>query len=170
MHNITRPYLYLALIAAFMLESAFLNLLNIAGIRPELMLILLVFIGLHCDYRLTLEAGVACGLLRGAMSTGPVIIHVATYSLCSLFAVYCSKRVYKKNFLMQIILLFFIAAAANGLNIFARSIMNSSALFNTSAQSATISYLFAISIYTAFLSPPVFFCLSKYFKFKGEDL
>ncbi len=166
MYRIGRLRLYIAIIVAFLLESTFFSLIKFGDARPNLILILVIFVGLHSDWEEALEAGVVGGLLRGVLGGGLSGVNLIVLGLCGLFASYCKSKLFKENFITQIILTLSAALAFNALTLFARMITRSIEPVGLDLWRALIFSVFILSLYTSLFSPPAFFCLKKLLKVK----
>lgn len=170
MYRIGRGRLYITLIITLLLESTFLNLVSIGNIRPNLILILVIFIGLHSDWRESLEAGMVGGLLRGIASTDPIGMNLIILGLCGLFASYCKNKVYKENFLTQIILTLLMAAALNVCSLFTNIVIKNLELAGVNLMFTSIKTIVLLSLYTSLFSPPAFIFLKKLLRVKESKI
>lgn len=166
MHRIGRPHLYIGIIAAAVLEGSFLNLFSIGSMQPNLMLIFVIFIGLHSDWQESLEAGIAGGILRGIMGTGSIAGSLIIFGLLGIFANYLKGKVYKDNFIAQVIVIFLIGILFNGLALFTKLAAGYADIAGLSLWQANIKFLVVVSFYTSLFSPPAFFLLTKSLKIK----
>ncbi len=164
MHRIGRFPLYITIIATFIIEGTFLNLMSIGDIKPNLMLIVIIFVGLHSDLARSLEAAFLGGLLRGIAGVGSVGMAVVIFGITALFANYCRNKVFKENFLTQIILTLFVTAAVNGLILFTKVIIKEIELIEINLRRLFVFTVLSLSLYTALLAPPVFLFLKKVLK------
>jgi len=159
MYRLGRPRVYAALVITLIIESTLLNFFKIGGIQPNLMLILVVFLGLYSHWLEALEAGIAAGLLRGAFSTGPVGISVIAFGGCALLAAFVKNKVYRENFLTQIIITLLIALFLCTAILLARIAVKDFFSAGIDLFAALTRTVFLISLYTSLFSPPVFYFL-----------
>ncbi len=167
MYRIGRARLYAAIIITALLECTLLNIINIGGMRPDLILILVIFIGLYAELGEALEAGAVAGILKGIMTTGPVGINVAILTLCALFAHYCRNKLYRESLLTQIILTLLLAAIVNVLGLFAAVLMDDADIIIKSGLWHTSVFpVVKASLYTSFFGPPAFLLFKHIFKMR----
>jgi len=169
MYRVGRARLYITIIVAAIIESTLLSLVTIGGIRPNLMLVLVIFIGLHSDWNEALEAGIVGGILRGVMGTGSIGMNLVILGLCGLSAGYCKNKVFKENFLTQILLTFLIALAFNISTLFIEIAVRDVPTIGINMMSISIKTLIVLSIYTSLFSPPTFFCLKRLLRVKEAN-
>ncbi len=169
MYGIGRLRLYLVILIILFLECTFVHEISLNGIRPNLMLIFIIFVGLFSDWRETLEAGIVAGLLRGAFTMSPVGINLTILSLCGLLTTYCKNKVYRESFLTQIAMAFSLGLLFNLLFIFSGQLMANGELINVDVHRAFVFRAFMISVYTAIIAPPVFYFLKKALKVRVSD-
>lgn len=161
MCRIGRLRLYLFIVIITLIESTLLFFISIKGMRPDLMLIFVIFVGLYSDWSEALEAGIVGGLLKGAMGIGSIGMSLVLFGLAGLFSAYLKNKVYRDNFLTQIILAFAFALFINMTGIFGRIVLKEADPVNTGLSYAFIPAVLLLSTYTAIFTPPVFFCLKK---------
>ena len=94
-------------------------------------------------------------------SAGPVGIYLTILSLCGLFASYCRNKVFKDNFLTQIVLTFLMALVFNLLNFFTGIMIKNAELLTVDIQNTFASTVLAASLYTAIFAPPAFFFFKR---------
>ncbi|MFH1753385.1 MAG: rod shape-determining protein MreD [Candidatus Omnitrophota bacterium] len=169
MYGIGRPRLYLVIFIILLLESTVMHEIGFDNVRPNLMLIFIIFVGLFSDWREALEAGIVGGLLRGAFTTSPVGINLTIFSLCALLANYCRNKVYRESFLTQIALTFSLGLFFNILFVFIERLTAAKDIINVDIQLDFASLAFRISLYTALIAPPVFYFLKKTLKLMISD-
>lgn len=166
MYRVGRVRLYLTIVAILLIESTFLNMASIGGIRPDILLIFVIFVGFYSDRKEALEASIAGGLLKGVMSVGSIAPSIVLLGFGGLVSNYCKNKIFKDHFLIQAAFLFLIAVSINAVQALLKI-----ALENVEPAGATIyngfmPALLAMSIYTALAAPPVFFLLKKMLKVK----
>lgn len=165
MYRIGRWRLYAAIIITILLESTILNLIEIGNIKPDLMLILIIFVGLYSNWRESLEAGVVGGLLKDVISVDTIGVNLILLGLCGLLASYCKNKVFKENLITQLILTLILAMGINILGLFIKIVTKDTGLANIEPRHIA-SFLMPICLYTALFSPPTFFCLKRLFRIK----
>lgn len=166
MHGIARSRLYLSMCIVFLAEAVFSDWIDIGFTRPNIMLILIIFAGLHLEWKESLEAGLVAGLLRGAASIGHIGASMFIFGLCALFASYCKNKIYKENFLTQIMITFFMAFCFNILALLSKIVIQEATLVNLNIWRASILSVASFSVYTAAVAPPAFLILIRLFNIR----
>jgi len=161
MYRIGRLRLYLAIFAVLILESTAFHSLNFGNTRPNLMLVFVIFVGLYSDWQEALEAGIAGGLLRGALSTGAVGVSLSIFSMASLIAAYSKNKVFRESFLTQIALSFSIALVFNAAVVMSWRIVKTVEMINVTIRDIVVSKAVLISLYTALITPLSFFFFKR---------
>lgn len=161
MYRVGRLRLYLTLVIILLLESNLFYQLTGSDIRPNLMLIFIVFVGLYSDWREALEAGIVGGLLRGALTSGSVGINLTILGLCGLFVHYCKNKVYRESIFTQVFLTMLLAAIFNAMVFFSGTMARNIDLMSTDIHYSFMSTAIRASLYTALMAPPVFFILKR---------
>jgi len=164
MHRIGRARIYLAIAAVVIIECTLLNALDFRGLRPDLLLILVIFIGLNTDLGGGFEAGAASGLLRGIMSSGSVGTDVVLLGLVGLAAAFLKNKVFKDSALTQIALTAIVAVFYNLAILFVRGVFSDVSSVGIDIQHKVAYAVIYLSAYTALVAPPVFFCLKRALK------
>ncbi len=161
MYRVGRARLYIAIAVTIILESTFMILFSFNGMRPNLILVLIIFVGLNSDWQEALEAGIVGGLLRGTMTSGSIGINLTILALCGIFASYCKNKVYKESFLAQMALTLVVAILVNTLSLFCKIAIGNVDLMGLGIKRTFAPTVISFSIYTALVAPPAFFCLKR---------
>ncbi len=161
MHRITRAHLFTALLATIVIEATFYKIIDFGTMRPNLVLVLVIFAGLYSSWSEALEAGIVAGLLRGGLGTDSIGINIAVLSLSGLLASYFSNKIFKDNFATQIFLVFSLALFANGISVLAKTMVDAAPLVGMDLSRATIKSIVTLSFYTSLCSPPFVLILKK---------
>jgi rod shape-determining protein MreD len=161
MYRIGRLRLYAVILATLALEASLAHHVHIDAVRPNLMLILVIFVGLFSDWREGLEAGIVGGLLRGALTSGSVGINLTMFSLCALFANYCRNKLYRNSALTQGTLCFSVAVVFNLVSVFVKIMMRNVDFVTADVRNSFGSAVVFVSLYTALVAPLFFLVLRK---------
>ena len=100
------------LLACVIMQEVLLSSLSLGGIRPDLFLLLVLFLGLRCTQETATLQGFLIGLCQDALSGGPLGLRAFTYSLLGFLAARLSHDLYTGNLLAQFWLLLGGCAAA----------------------------------------------------------
>lgn len=161
MHRITRAHLFTAVLVTVIIEATFYRIIDFRTMRPNLVLVLVIFIGLYSSWSEALEAGIAAGLLRGALGTNSIGINIAVLGLSGLLASYSSNKIFKDNFATQIFLVFLLGLFANGISVMAKTMVDATPLIGMDLSRTTVKSVVALSFYTSLCSPPFVLILKK---------
>jgi rod shape-determining protein MreD len=161
MHRVGRVRLYLSIAVILLIESTFLDLASFGGVRPDILLIFVVFAGLYLDKAESIEAGIAGGLLKGLISTGSILLDVTILTSCALFANYCRNKVFKDHFFTQMGLILLIGFAAGAAEAAVRIALENAEFVDVTLYHAFMPAALALSVYTALAAPPVFFIFRR---------
>ncbi|HSB73744.1 MAG TPA: rod shape-determining protein MreD [Candidatus Methylomirabilis sp.] len=105
------------LILCVIMQEVLLTPFSLGGIRPDLFLLLVVFLGLRsCEEAATLQ-GFLIGLCQDALSGGPLGLRAFTYCLLGFLTARLSHGLYTGNLLAQFWLLLGGCAAAGGITL-----------------------------------------------------
>ena len=142
--------------AGFIQVTAF-DYIEIAGINPDILLLIVVFVALSCQKSETIKAAIAAGFIKDVTSSSVFGSYVLSFLVLGLLLNYHQRRFYKERVLTQISFGFFsyifVAIFAFGLNLIAHKGLG---LFNTFLNIALKG-----AFYTGAVSPMVFFISSK---------
>jgi len=134
MYRVSRPAIYAVLIFFFILEETVLSRISVHNVLPDTIMIFVVFCGLFCGMRIGIEVGVVSGFMKDILGIGVFGSHILMFSIVGFICGALSDKVYKENFLAQFLIVFLVMLFVSGLYI-------------------------SQSIYTAILTPVVFFLL-----------
>ena len=102
-------YLVLALLGflGLILEATVFNQLAIAGVKPDLLLIIVIFFALFNGSRQGAFVGLGLGLLEDLFQAKYFGLNAASKLITGLIIGFMEKRIYKENFLVPVLVLFF---------------------------------------------------------------
>jgi len=150
------------ILAALLLELTVLNKIKLFRVQPDLLLICVVFFSMVFSRNMALEAGLIAGVFRDFTSSEFFGLNILLFGLTAVIINFYNNKIYKEFFLAQMLLM-----AIAGLffyigHLFFRIIF-SSAEFNSVGAVFTCVIIPSV-LYTAIVSPLVFFVLSKIIK------
>jgi rod shape-determining protein MreD len=158
-----KKILILFLIILFtVLQSTIINYIQILSIKPDILLILVVFLSLHYGQICGLTTGAICGLLMEATSGISTGTAVFAYALGGLFLGYFGKWIYNQRVIAQINITFM---SSLFIYLFLFLLFQSFKDFtvNLSLFRALVYIILPTSIYTTIFSLPFFRFLKKTF-------
>jgi rod shape-determining protein MreD len=152
------------LIAAFLIQLLFLDYVKIASVKPDLLVILVVFIAIFFGAGAGAEAGFVSGLLKDTYSLDIFGVNIVLLSLIGLIAGMLSPKFFRESKLTQLLLVF----ASSVLYMISHYFV-SSLILNVSYVSLP-EYLYGLilpsSLYTAALSLIIFSALIDRYRLK----
>jgi len=98
--------LYIILIAAFLIQLLFLDRIKIAGIKPDLLVLLVVFFAIFFGPSTGVEAGFVSGLFKDTYSLDIFGVNIVLLSLTGLIVGRVSPKLFKESKLTQGLLVF----------------------------------------------------------------
>jgi len=94
----------LVVLIALFLQITILDLISIAGIRPNLLLIATVFYAIQRGSRTGLKTGVFAGILADIFSAGPMGLNTVALGICGYLCGYFARMVYKDSVFTQVVM------------------------------------------------------------------
>ena len=108
-HAIFRIKFYFAILALFFLEIMMAWPSGRFYARPELILVAVIFFGLHFGAKLGGEAGLIGGIFKDAFSTDVFGYNLISLFIAGLFCGYLREKLFKENFVTQFLVSAFFA-------------------------------------------------------------
>ncbi len=156
------PYIFTAVIAAVALILQGTEIIQIAGKKPDLVFILVVYIGYSFGSFNGQVVGFVAGLFHDSISRSPLGL-LALPKVAIGFLVGMFGRSVIKNNLLTIMLLLFVASLLKGiLTLFLCYI------FHQALLSSVIQVIIPEALYNAVISPPIFFLFDKIYRSELE--
>ncbi|MBL7084973.1 MAG: rod shape-determining protein MreD [Candidatus Omnitrophica bacterium] len=151
--KLRKKLLILLLVILFtLLQSTVLNYIRIFKVKPDILLILIIFFSLKLGRIYGLIVGALCGLLNEATSGIPSGVAVLVYSFGGLLLGHIGKWVYNQKLLGQLCITFVFSFTIY------LSLFFLSQTFNASLSlfAILVSTILPVSLYTAAISPFLF--------------
>ena len=105
-NKINRFALYTILITAFLIQLLFLDHIKIAGVKPDLLILLVVFFAIFFGPGAGAESGFVSGLLKDTYSLDIFWVNIILLSLTGLAVGGLSPKLFKESKLTQGLLVF----------------------------------------------------------------
>ena len=160
----SRYSLYIILITAFLIQLLFLDHIKIAGVKPDLLVLMVVFFAIFFGPGTGAEAGFVSGLFKDTYSLDIFGVNIVLLSMMGLIAGMLSPKLFKESKLTQ------------GLLVFASSVLYMIIHYFTSSLILKIAYvtlpeylyglILPSSFYTAMLSVLLFPVLINRYRLK----
>jgi len=157
MHKINPLLALIIVVSAALIQISAFGYISIYGIKPDLLLVIMVFFALSATRQEAIRAALVLGMIKDVASFSVFGSYSITFLLMAIFLNYHEGKFYREKAFTQIILLF-ASYLAMSLLIFG---------FNLLAYKTAFSYQTLLDVaikggaYTAFIAPITFFILSK---------
>jgi len=149
------------IIAIFISVSAIIQLsvlpsINFFNIKPDILLILVIFFNLYFSFKKGLIIGSLCGLLKDVFSSSVFGLNLLSFIICIFIIKRIKKYIYKEDYLIRISIVFLISFINSIIYCVFRA-----AFFNLAFYVSFLLIIFLESIYTALISPIIFIPFRK---------
>ncbi|MFH0732746.1 MAG: rod shape-determining protein MreD [Candidatus Omnitrophota bacterium] len=145
------------------MQSAALDYLSLLGARPDLLVLAVIFFSLYCEQPHGLKAALLAGVFRDITSNAVFGSYTFGFCLCALFLGRYGSNFYKQRITTQITLCACLYFAMSFIILF----INSALMKNAEIQFTVYFWIITrAAIYTACVSPLVFFVLAKIFRIR----
>ncbi len=94
-------------VISLIVQCTWINLIAVFSIKPDLILLLVVFFGLYNDTRLSIFCGIMLGLGVDVLSSGIIGLNCFTMGCAGGFVALIKEKIYGDNIITKIILPFF---------------------------------------------------------------
>lgn len=153
-----RRYLFFVII---ILVSLFLQLLfsyqiNFLRIKPDFLLIAVIFLSFYADFKAAASIGFLAGFLKDSFSAGIFGANIFAYLWCVVILAQYQRYIYREDLYLKVILVFLIGLSSGFLNYFI-VLSRIAAPFYTSF----FRIILPESIYTTLVSPLVFWLMRR---------
>ncbi len=157
MHRISNATIMMIVICAGFIQVTAFGYIEIAGIKPDILLLIVIFISLSCQKSETIKAALIAGIIKDVASSSVFGSYMLSFLVLGLFLNYHQRKFYKEKIFTQALFGFcsyiFMAIFVFGFNSIAhRGFGPFYIFFNIVVKGA---------LYTAVVSPLVFFVTSK---------
>ena len=167
MHKIGRAQIYLILAFALILHLTLLDHIKIFGVKPDLMLIPVIFFGLFLGAGKGMESGIAAGVLKDLFALDYFGINTCILGITGFLAGVLGAKFSRDSKNTRILLVIFLTAFSMTAHYIIASIFSRriSLGFGGYFRAAVIP----ASIYTMLISIPIFYKLMKRYKVGGSE-
>ena len=159
--NTKRAVLYLTLFIIFFIDLFIFERFRIFGVKPELLLIAVLFFGFNFGIARGIEVGVVSGILRDIFSVGYFGISIISFSLAGFIAGCLKDKLFKESFIIQFV--------ASGISVYFISGIYFLYIKEVLYLGQNVEFweiCFFKAFYTGFVAPILFMILKKIFDFK----
>ena len=166
-NTISRLSFYAILTAVFLIQATVLEYIKVAGAKPDLIFLLVIFFSLFFGAKTGIEAGFVSGLLKDIYSLDVFGINTITLALTGLIAGILSPKFFKESALTQFTLVFAFALLSMLVHFTASLLILKTDYISLS------EYLWALmipsSLYTALASFAIFPILISRYRLKEQE-
>ena len=155
--------LFLTIFLVGIIQSTALNYLSALGAKPDFLLIAVIFFTLYFGKNTGVKTAIFGGLFKDVTSTAIFGSNAFAFCLCVLFLARYGRHFYKQRIFTQVLLCGLLYYITTFLILF----INYGISKGIYAQLSSYPWMiFKAAIYTGFISPLLFFILSRIFKTK----
>lgn len=157
MHRISNLTIFLLIICAGLIQATALGYVSLLGVKPDLLLTIVVFFSLSCVRNDAIKTAVAAGLIKDITSSSILGGHTISFLLVALLLNYHQRKFYKERSSTQFLVTFFCYFFASLLAL----LLNIVSYKGLIPDYPFLDIALKGAVYTGFISPLVFFTLSK---------
>jgi len=154
MHKITKAGMSLTLFAAFFFNIFIADYIGIAGIRPDALTLVVIFLGIFFGGRTGLVYGLVAGLLKDIYTYDLLGVNMLVVGFTGLSAGVVSTRFFRESKSIRTLLVLFFSFFSMWLHFVIASF--ASAPLNITMAEYLRSYAAPSGIYTSVISIPIF--------------
>lgn len=167
MHKISRFQIYLVIFAALILQVGAINRTEIFGTKPDLMLIVVVFLGLFFGAGTGLESGLAAGILKDIFAFDFFFANTLTLGVTGLIAGLISSKFFKESKKAEFLLVASFTVLSMSFHFMLTFFMPGSIAIRYSE--FLFSAIIPACLYTGLASVPLYAIFIKIFNLKEAD-
>ena len=164
MPSLNRPLMYASIALLLIIHLVLLGRIEIAGAKPDLLLVLVVFVGLFFGSGAGLEAGIAAGLGKDMFAFDYFGTNAFLMGLVGVVAGAINTKIFRESGFTRILLVFFFCASG----MYARALLSRFVFRSESLDIPEYTYfsVFPVSAYSSLAALPVFGYLIHVFGLK----
>jgi rod shape-determining protein MreD len=145
-------FLGIILLVTFVLQSTFFNYIKIMGVKPDLLLVIVVIYALHNEEKSGGLFGFAAGLLQDIITGKYLGLNSFTKGIIAFFVSHMEQKIYKENIIIPVMLVFTASIGHDVLYYFIRSLVD----FNVSLTTAFLGIILPSAVYNSLLVPIIY--------------
>jgi len=155
--------IYVTLLIIFFLELTLCNKIRIMGMRPDILLVAVLFFGFEFGTTKGMEIGLVAGVLKDLFTIAPFGINTASFFIAGFSAGLLRNKLFRHNIVTQSFSSFTGVVLISALNI----------LFLPYGQGSDFENIWRLllikAVYTALIAPIIFFILGIFLSEKKEE-
>ena len=151
------PALFYILALSLFLELVFMYYFGIFSIRPDVFLVLVVFLSIYSSRNMSLYIPIALGILRDILSISPLGVYILGFLLCRFIIERLKKKIYPGRIAIDICLVFISTLAVYLYLSLIMRFQNSFLLF----RKIPLGLILGSTVYTTIISIPLFLVFNK---------
>lgn len=161
MPEVSRIKMCAVIALVLLLHATVLNYISVSGVKPDLLLIVVVFLALFFGSGAGLEAGILAGLGKDMLALDYLGMNTLSLGLTGFVVGAFNSKFFKESRLTRMIIVFFFSAFSMSVHLFAYNTITVSNQIDIAGYA--ISPLLCVSIYTAIVAVPAFSLLEGFF-------
>ncbi|MDD4237616.1 MAG: rod shape-determining protein MreD [Desulfotomaculaceae bacterium] len=159
------PFLLILLVAALLLQTSVLEVVSVAGVKPDLVMLIVVLNGFLLGPREGAFLGYIGGIVEDLFLGEYIGLNAISKMAAGYLAGVAGERLYKENTLVATGVTFFSAAAGLLVNYLLLFFLD----LHVSPFYALLRLALPTALYTALLAPFIFGRIFRYFQVRSKD-
>jgi rod shape-determining protein MreD len=158
------PFIILLLLIAWLLQSSFLELIAVAGVKPDLVMLIIVLYGFLLGPKEGAFLGYAGGLVEDLIFGQYIGLSALSNMVAGYLAGVAGERLYRENILVASLVTFFVTLAGFLVNYLLLYYLGLHV-----SPSALVRVVLPAAVYTSILAPFIFGRIFRYLQVRGKD-
>jgi len=167
MYKMKRLHIYSILVVAFLIHMTVLNYIEIAGAKPDLILMCVIFFAIFLGPAIGFETGLVAGLAQDLLTFDYFWVNTFILASAGLAAAIVSDNLFRESRATQFLLVFLSVCLSSSLHFFIFSAVSKNSNFNF--YGFFLNSVIPTAIYTTAVSIPVFIRFIDMFKLREQD-
>lgn len=149
-------FFILVLLAIFFVQLVFSGKVNPIRIKPDFLLIALIFFNFYADFKESVGVALFAGFLKDSFTSGIFGMSIFSFLVCTILLAQYKRYIYREDLILKVVLVFLISLVNGLLNYFV-------ILLRVSAPFFTSFFLVILpeSLYTTLVSPLVIWAMRR---------
>ena len=159
------PFMLLLLLLAWLLQSSFLELIAVAGVKPDLVMLIIVLYGFLLGPKEGAFLGYTGGLMEDLIFGQYIGLSALSNMVAGFLAGVAGEKLYRENILVASVVTFFVTLAGLLVNYLLLYFLDLHV-----SPSALVRVVLPAALYTSILAPFIFGRIFRYMQVRGKDL
>jgi len=159
------PFMLFLLLLAWLLQSSFLELIAVAGVKPDLVMLIIVLYGFLLGPKEGAFLGYTGGLMEDLIFGQYIGLSALSNMVAGFLAGVAGEKLYRENILVASVVTFFVTLAGLLVNYLLLYFLDLHV-----SPSALVRVVLPAALYTSILAPFIFGRIFRYMQVRGKDL